>query len=78
MLARVIYGFRISVLFALVVAAISALIGIVAGACQGFFGGWVDLFFQRIVEIWTNMPSLYIIIILSALVHDELLAADAA
>jgi microcin C transport system permease protein len=66
-LARVIYGFRISVLFALVVAAISSLIGIIAGACQGFFGGWVDLFFQRIVEIWVNMPSLYIIIILSAL-----------
>jgi len=66
-LARVIYGFRISVLFALVVAAVSSLIGIVAGACQGFFGGWVDLFFQRIVEIWVNMPSLYIIIILSAI-----------
>ena len=65
--ARVIYGFRISVLFALVVAVISSLIGIVAGACQGFFGGWVDLFFQRIVEIWANMPSLYIIIILSAI-----------
>ena len=65
--ARVIYGFRISVLFALVVAVISSLIGIVAGACQGFFGGWVDLFFQRIVEIWVNMPSLYIIIILSAI-----------
>jgi microcin C transport system permease protein len=66
-LARVIYGFRISVLFALVVAAISSLIGIVAGATQGFFGGGIDLFFQRIVEIWTNMPSLYIIIILSAI-----------
>ena len=66
-LARVIYGFRISVLFAFIVAAISSLIGIVAGACQGFFGGWVDLTFQRIVEIWTNMPSLYVIIILSAL-----------
>ena len=66
-LARVIYGFRISVLFALVVAVISSLIGIVAGACQGFFGGWLDLAFQRVVEIWTNMPSLYVIIILSAL-----------
>jgi microcin C transport system permease protein len=65
--ARVIYGFRISVLFALLVAGISSLIGIVAGACQGYFGGWVDLFFQRIVEIWVNMPSLYIIIILSAI-----------
>ncbi len=65
--ARVIYGFRISVLFALVVAAISSLIGIAAGAVQGYFGGWLDLFFQRIVEIWSNMPSLYIIIILSAI-----------
>lgn len=65
--ARVIYGFRISVLFALVVAAISSLIGVAAGALQGFFGGWVDLTFQRIVEIWTNMPSLYVIIILSAI-----------
>jgi microcin C transport system permease protein len=65
--ARVIYGFRISVLFALVVAAISSLIGIVAGAVQGYFGGWIDLFFQRVVEIWVNMPSLYIIIILSAI-----------
>ena len=65
--ARVIYGFRISVLFALVVAVISSLIGIFAGATQGFFGGWLDLVFQRIVEIWVNMPSLYIIIILSAI-----------
>ena len=66
-LARVIYGFRISVLFALVVAAFSSVIGILAGAAQGYFGGWVDLFFQRIVEIWQNIPSLYIIIILSAI-----------
>jgi microcin C transport system permease protein len=65
--ARVIYGFRISVLFALVVAVISSVIGIVAGAVQGYFGGAIDLFFQRIVEIWVNMPSLYIIIILSAI-----------
>lgn len=66
-LARVIYGFRISVLFAMVVAVISSIIGIIAGAAQGYFGGWLDLFFQRIVEIWTNIPSLYIIIILSAI-----------
>jgi microcin C transport system permease protein len=65
--ARVIYGFRISVLFALVVALISSGIGVAAGASQGYFGGWVDLTFQRIVEIWSNMPSLYVIIILSAL-----------
>jgi microcin C transport system permease protein len=66
-LARVIYGFRISVLFALVVAVISSVIGVLAGAAQGYFGGWLDLFFQRIVEIWLNIPSLYIIIILSAI-----------
>lgn len=65
--ARVIYGFRISVLFALIVAAISSAIGVAAGAAQGYFGGLVDLMFQRIVEIWANMPSLYIIIILSAI-----------
>jgi microcin C transport system permease protein len=65
--ARVIYGFRISVLFALVVAIISSVIGIASGAIQGYFGGWIDLFFQRIVEIWVNLPSLYIIIILSAI-----------
>ncbi|PJN96620.1 peptide ABC transporter permease [Amaricoccus sp. HAR-UPW-R2A-40] len=65
--ARVIYGFRISVLFALTVAAISSLIGITAGAVQGYFGGWLDLFLQRVVEVWLNMPTLYIIIILSAI-----------
>jgi microcin C transport system permease protein len=65
--ARVIYGFRISVLFAQIVAVKSSLIGIAAGATQGYFGGWIDLFFQRVVEIWANMPSLYIIIILSAI-----------
>lgn len=65
--ARVIYGFRISILFAMIVAGISSAIGILAGASQGYFGGWVDLVFQRVVEIWSNMPSLYIIIILSAI-----------
>jgi microcin C transport system permease protein len=65
--ARVIYGFRISILFALVVAVVSSAIGIAAGAVQGYFGGAIDLIFQRIVEIWVNMPSLYIIIILSAI-----------
>ncbi|QDL92445.1 ABC transporter permease [Paroceanicella profunda] len=65
--ARVIYGFRISILFALVVGVVSSAIGIVAGAAQGYFGGWVDLVFQRLVEIWGNTPSLYILIILSAM-----------
>ena len=66
-LARIIYGFRISVVFALFVVTVSSLIGIASGAAMGYFGGWVDLVFQRIVEIWGNIPSLYIIIILSAM-----------
>ncbi|HEU0220967.1 MAG TPA: ABC transporter permease [Paracoccaceae bacterium] len=65
--ARVIYGFRISILFALVVAGISSVLGIVAGAAQGYFGGWVDLFFQRVVEIWNATPALYILIIMGAI-----------
>jgi microcin C transport system permease protein len=66
-LARIIYGFRISVAFAMVVVVLSSVVGIVAGAVMGFFGGKTDLIFQRIVEIWGNIPSLYIIIIMSAI-----------
>ena len=66
-LARVIYGFRLSVLFALVVTVATSVIGIAAGAVQGYFGGWVDLTFQRLIEIWGNTPSLYIIIIVGAI-----------
>ena len=66
-LARVIYGFRISTVFALIVVVFSSLIGITAGAVMGYFGGWVDLFFQRILEIWSSTPMLYIIIIMSAI-----------
>lgn len=65
--ARVIYGFRLSVFFALVVTAAASLIGIVAGAVQGYFGGWTDLIFQRVIEIWTGTPSLYVIIIIFAI-----------
>lgn len=65
--ARIIYGFRISILFAAVVVVLSSIAGILSGAAMGYFGGWVDLLFQRIVEIWTNIPGLYIIIIVSAL-----------
>ncbi|WP_340108646.1 ABC transporter permease [Pikeienuella sp. HZG-20] len=67
-LARVIYGFRISVLFGFSVTILSSLIGVLAGATQGFFGGWVDLFFQRVVEIWGNIPTLYVLIIVSAVI----------
>jgi microcin C transport system permease protein len=67
-LARVIYGFRLSILFALIVTTLSSVIGIIAGAVQGYFGGWVDLIFQRIIEIWSGTPSLYVIIILFAII----------
>ncbi len=67
MLARVIYGFRLSVTFALTVTVAASIIGIMAGAVQGYFGGWTDLIFQRFIEIWTGMPSLYVIIIVFAI-----------
>ncbi len=66
-LARVIHGFRLSVLFTLIVTGLSSLIGIIAGAVQGFFGGKTDLIFQRIIEIWASTPSLYVIIIMFAI-----------
>lgn len=66
-LARVIYGFRISVLFGLALTIVSSLIGVFAGAMQGYYGGWVDLTAQRVIEIWSSLPSLYILIIFSAL-----------
>jgi microcin C transport system permease protein len=66
-LARVIYGFRLSIAFTLIVTSISSLIGIAAGAVQGYFGGWVDLVFQRMLEIWGSTPGLYVIIILFAI-----------
>ncbi len=66
LLALIIYGFRISVTFGLIVTAVSTVVGVLAGAAQGYFGGWVDLFFQRIVEIWSSTPTLYVIMIISA------------
>jgi microcin C transport system permease protein len=65
-LARLIYGFRISVLFGLLLTILSSIIGVTAGAVQGYFGGKVDLVFQRFLEIWASMPSLFVLIILSA------------
>ncbi|WP_323770445.1 ABC transporter permease [Antarctobacter sp.] len=65
--ARVIYGFRLSIIFTLIVTVCASLIGITAGALQGFFGGWLDLIFQRVIEVWGATPSLYIIIILFAI-----------
>jgi microcin C transport system permease protein len=65
-LARVIYGFRISVLFGLTLTLASAVIGVSAGAVQGYFGGWTDLLFQRFIEIWSSIPVLYLILIIAA------------
>ncbi|MCC2097384.1 MAG: ABC transporter permease, partial [Hyphomicrobiales bacterium] len=67
-LARVIYGFRISVLFGLILAGVSSIIGITAGAIQGYFGGWTDLIFQRFIEIWSSLPHLYLLIIVSSII----------
>jgi len=68
-LARVIYGFRISVLFGLALTALSTLIGVTAGAAQGYFGGWVDLTFQRVEEIWSAIPTLFLIMIIAAIIE---------
>ena len=65
-LARLIYGFRISVLFGLCLTIVSSIIGVAAGAVQGYFGGWLDLLFQRFIEIWTSIPSLYLLLIISS------------
>jgi microcin C transport system permease protein len=68
-LARIIYGFRISVLFGLALTAVSTVIGVLAGAVQGFYGGWTDLMFQRFLEIWGGMPFLYVLLILSSIIE---------
>jgi microcin C transport system permease protein len=64
--ARAIYGFRISVLFGLLLTFISSIVGVAAGAVQGYFGGWTDLLFQRFIEIWTTVPELYVLIIIAS------------
>jgi oligopeptide/dipeptide ABC transporter ATP-binding protein len=65
-LARLIYGFRLSVLFGFALTILSSLVGVTAGASQGYFGGRLDLFFQRFIEIWTSIPSLYLLLIISS------------
>ncbi len=70
-LARIIYGFRISILFALVLTVLSSIIGVVAGALQGFYGGWTDLVGQRFLEIWSGLPMLFMLIILSSFVQPS-------
>jgi microcin C transport system permease protein len=67
-LARVIYGFRLSVLFGFILTAISSAVGIAAGAVQGYYGGLTDLLFQRFIEIWSGMPQLYLLIILASII----------
>ena len=64
--ARLLYGFRLSVLFGLILASVSSAIGVAAGAIQGYFGGRVDLVFQRVIEIWSSLPQLYLLIIISS------------
>ncbi|MDY6799026.1 MAG: ABC transporter permease [Pseudomonadota bacterium] len=69
--ARVIYGFRISVLFGLTLTFFSSIIGVIAGAIQGFYGGKVDLIGQRFIEVWSGLPMLYLLIILSSIVQPN-------
>ena len=68
-LARLIYGFRISVLFGFTLTVLSSIVGIAAGAVQGYFGGWVDLSFQRFLEVWHSMPAIYLLIILASFIQ---------
>lgn len=70
-LARVIYGLRISVLFALTLTLCSSVLGVVAGALQGFYGGWVDLVGQRFLEIWSGLPVLYLLIIMASFIQPN-------
>ena len=70
-LARLIYGFRISILFGFTLTFFSMIIGVSAGAIQGYFGGKIDLFFQRFIEIWSAIPTLYVLIILASIVQPN-------
>ncbi|MCK5640634.1 MAG: ABC transporter permease [Gammaproteobacteria bacterium] len=72
-LARLIYGFRLSVLFALVLTVIGTTFGILAGALQGYFGGRLDLFSQRVIEVWSSMPELYLLIIFASIFNPSVL-----
>jgi microcin C transport system permease protein len=67
-IARLLYGYRVSVAFGLILTFFSSLIGIAAGAVQGYYGGWTDLIFQRFIDIWSSMPTLYLLIIIAAFV----------
>ncbi|MDA0785513.1 MAG: ABC transporter permease [Proteobacteria bacterium] len=67
--ARLIYGFRISVLFGFTLTVFASIIGVAAGAVQGYFGGWTDLIFQRFIEVWSSLPTLFLLIILASVVE---------
>jgi len=67
-LAGVIYGFRLSIVFGLILTVLSSIVGVTAGAVQGYFGGWVDLLMQRLTEIWAGLPVLFILIIMASMV----------
>lgn len=71
-LARLIYGFRVSVLFALGLTVVGVLLGLVAGAVQGYFGGWLDLGLQRVLEVWGSLPELYLLIIFASLFNPSI------
>lgn len=70
-LARVIYGFRISVLFGITLTVVSSLIGVSVGAIQGYYGGWIDLLGQRFMEIWSGMPRLFLLIIMATVIQPN-------
>ncbi len=71
LIARLLYGFRVSVAFGLLLTGISSVIGIAAGAVQGYFGGWTDLLMQRFIDVWQSVPTLYLLIILSAFIQPN-------
>ena len=73
-LARVIYGTRASILFGLALTFLSSFVGVAAGAIQGYFGGWTDLSFQRFIEVWSSLPQLYILIIVSSFITPSILS----
>ncbi|MSP51705.1 MAG: ABC transporter permease [Alphaproteobacteria bacterium] len=70
-MARLIYGFRISVLFGVILTVFASIFGVIAGAVQGYFGGWTDLLFQRFIEIWSGLPVLFLLIILASIVEPN-------
>jgi microcin C transport system permease protein len=69
--ARLIYGFRVSILFGLALTLFSSVFGVLAGAIQGYFGGRIDIIFQRFIEIWSGLPILYLLIILSSMIEPN-------